>query len=71
MAVAEQWLFYRGDALSLGNRKQFYGICDKPIRVSKDQFRNKSKLSIGEKQDDPDYARVSLSATNGAKGNWK
>jgi hypothetical protein len=30
MAVAEQW-FYRGDALRLGNRKQFYGVCDKPI----------------------------------------
>jgi hypothetical protein len=30
MAVAEQW-FYRGDALRLGNWKQFYGVCDKPI----------------------------------------
>jgi hypothetical protein len=29
MAVAEQW-FYRDDALRLGNRKQFYGICVKP-----------------------------------------
>jgi hypothetical protein len=22
---------YRGDALRLVNRKQFYGVCDKPI----------------------------------------
>lgn len=34
MAVAEQW-FYRGDALRLGNRKQFYGVCDKPIYINR------------------------------------
>lgn len=52
MAVAEQ-RFYRGDALRLGNRKQFCGVCVKPKEFTKDQFSNKSKLSIGEKQDDP------------------
>ena len=62
MAVAGQ-RSYRDDALRLGNRKQFYGVCVKPIRISKDQFRNKSKLSIGEKQDDPDYAHVSALST--------
>lgn len=61
-AVAEQ-RFYRGDALRLGNRKQFYGVCVKPKEFTKDQFRNKSKLSIGEKQDDPDYAHVSALST--------
>jgi hypothetical protein len=57
MTAAEQW-FYRGDALRLGNRKQFYGVCVKPKEFTKDQVRNKSKLSIGEKQDDPDYVLV-------------
>lgn len=32
MAVAEQ-RFYRGDALRLGSRKQFYGVCVKPIEI--------------------------------------
>ena len=57
MAVAGQ-CSYRGDALRLDNRKQFYGICVKPKEFTKDQFRNKSKFAIGVKQNDPDYVLV-------------
>lgn len=45
MAVAEQW-FYRDDALRLGNRKQFCGVCVKPKEFTKDQFRKQAKISI-------------------------
>jgi hypothetical protein len=34
MAVAGQWS-YRGDALRLGNRKQFYGVCVKPKKFQR------------------------------------
>ena len=45
---------YRDDALRLGNRKQFYGICVKPNRITKDQFRNQQKFQFWfEKQNDP------------------
>lgn len=73
MAVAGQ-RFYRGDALRLGSRKQFYGVCVKPIEILRIiSATNKNFHFLVEKQVDPvKYnARVPLSATNGAKGNWR
>ena len=53
MAVAEQ-LFYRGDALRLGNRKQFYGVLRQTAKNTKDQFRKQENFQFWfEKQNDP------------------
>jgi hypothetical protein len=53
MAVAEQ-LFYRGDALRLGNRKQLYGVLRQTAKNTKDQFRKQENFQFWfEKQNDP------------------
>lgn len=54
MTVAELW-FYRGDALRLDSRKQFYGVCVKPIEILRISSANKQKFQFWfEKQNDPD-----------------
>jgi hypothetical protein len=58
MAVAGQ-RSYRDDALRLGNRKQFYGICVKPKELLRINSANKQKFQFWfEKQADPVYVLV-------------
>lgn len=70
MAAAEQW-FYRDDALRLGSRKQFCGVCVKPIEILRIiSATNKNFNFWFEKQVDPDYAHVNERRYERRTRNW-